>query len=63
MKLLFDDARKATAAPTSAGSPMRVQKSTRTQLAAIDGLDTGVRRGPDPDSITLEPYGKVVPEA
>ena len=33
------------------------------QLAAIDGLDTGVRRGPDPDSITLETYGKVIPEA
>jgi hypothetical protein len=33
------------------------------QLAAIDGLDTGVRRGPDPDRITLETYGKVIPEA
>jgi diketogulonate reductase-like aldo/keto reductase len=33
------------------------------QLAAIDGLDTGVRRGPDPDSITLDTYGKVIPEA
>ena len=33
------------------------------QLAAIDGLDTGVRRGSDPDSIALETYGKVIPEA
>jgi diketogulonate reductase-like aldo/keto reductase len=33
------------------------------QLAAIDGLDTDVRRGPDPDSITLEAYGKQIPEA
>jgi diketogulonate reductase-like aldo/keto reductase len=33
------------------------------QIAAIDALDTGVRRGPDPDSITLEAYGKEIPEA
>ncbi|WP_419702961.1 aldo/keto reductase [Promicromonospora sp. NFX87] len=33
------------------------------QLAAIDGLDTGVRGGPDPDSITLENYGMPIPEA
>jgi diketogulonate reductase-like aldo/keto reductase len=33
------------------------------QLAAIDALDTGVRRGPDPDSITLEKYGRDIPEA
>jgi diketogulonate reductase-like aldo/keto reductase len=33
------------------------------QIAAIDALDTGVRRGPDPDSITLETYGKEIPEA
>ena len=33
------------------------------QLAAIDALDTGVRGGPDPDSITLEKYGKPIPEA
>ncbi len=33
------------------------------QLAAIDALDTGVRSGPAPDSITLENYGRVIPEA
>jgi len=33
------------------------------QIAAIDALDTGVRGGPDPDSITLEKYGKEIPEA
>ena len=33
------------------------------QIAAIDALDTGVRGGPEPDSITLETYGKKIPEA
>jgi diketogulonate reductase-like aldo/keto reductase len=33
------------------------------QVAAIDALDTGVRGGPDPDSITLEAYGVEIPEA
>ena len=33
------------------------------QIAAIDALDTGVRGGPDPDSITLESYGIEIPEA
>jgi diketogulonate reductase-like aldo/keto reductase len=33
------------------------------ELAAIDALDTGVRGGPDPDSITLERYGIEIPEA
>ena len=32
------------------------------QLAAIDALDTGVRRGPEPDSITLDTYGREIPE-
>jgi diketogulonate reductase-like aldo/keto reductase len=36
---------------------------TREQLAAVDALDTGVRGGPEPDSITLESYGKPIPEA
>src|SRR3954469_9185643 len=36
---------------------------TAKQIAAIDALDTGVRGGPDPDSITLEAYGKEIPEA
>ena len=33
------------------------------QIAAIDALDTGVRGGPDPDSITLETYGREIPES
>jgi diketogulonate reductase-like aldo/keto reductase len=33
------------------------------QIAAIDGLDTGIRRGPDPAAITLEAYGREIPEA
>jgi diketogulonate reductase-like aldo/keto reductase len=33
------------------------------QIAAIDALDTGVRGGPEPDTITLEAYGREVPEA
>jgi diketogulonate reductase-like aldo/keto reductase len=36
---------------------------SRQDLAAIDALDTGTRRGPDPDSITLEAYGREIPEA
>ena len=35
----------------------------REQVAAIDALDTGVRGGPEPDSITLEAYGRPIPEA
>ncbi len=33
------------------------------ELAAIDALDTGVRGGPDPESITLEQWGFPIPEA
>jgi diketogulonate reductase-like aldo/keto reductase len=36
---------------------------SREEIAAIDALDTGVRGGPDPDSITLEMFGKEIPEA
>ena len=36
---------------------------TTDQLAAIDALDTGVRGGPEPDSITLETFGMAIPEA
>jgi 2,5-diketo-D-gluconate reductase A len=32
------------------------------ELAAIDALDTGVRMGPDPADVTLESYGRVIPE-
>ncbi|GAA3808336.1 aldo/keto reductase [Streptomyces coacervatus] len=36
---------------------------TTEQLAAIDALNTGVRGGPEPDSITLEAFGMEIPEA
>lgn len=32
-------------------------------MAAIDGLDTGHRGGPEPDVITLEAFGRAIPEA
>ncbi|MCS5718044.1 aldo/keto reductase [Herbiconiux sp. CPCC 205763] len=34
-----------------------------SELAQIDALDTGVRRGPEPDAITLETFGRPIPEA
>jgi diketogulonate reductase-like aldo/keto reductase len=33
------------------------------EVAAIDGLDTGKRGGPGPDVITLESFGREIPEA
>ena len=33
------------------------------ELAAIDSLDTGRRGGPEPDAITLEAFGREIPEA
>ncbi|MCK0515950.1 aldo/keto reductase [Williamsia sp. DF01-3] len=33
------------------------------ELAAVDALDTDVRSGPEPDSITLDNYGMAIPEA
>jgi diketogulonate reductase-like aldo/keto reductase len=33
------------------------------EIAAIDGLDTGRRGGPDPGAITLAAYGRDIPEA
>ena len=36
---------------------------TPEQIAAIDALDTGVRGGPEPESITLETYGRAIPDA
>jgi diketogulonate reductase-like aldo/keto reductase len=32
------------------------------ELSAIDGLDTGRRGGPEPDAITLEAFGRDIPE-
>jgi len=36
---------------------------TPAQVADIDALDTGVRGGPEPDVITLESFGRAIPEA
>jgi diketogulonate reductase-like aldo/keto reductase len=33
------------------------------EMVAIDGLDTGRRGGPEPDAITLETFGRDIPEA
>ena len=33
------------------------------EIAAIDGLDTGHRGGPEPDAITMEAFGREIPEA
>jgi 2,5-diketo-D-gluconate reductase A len=33
------------------------------QMAAIDALETGVRGGPEPEIITLESFGREIPEA
>jgi diketogulonate reductase-like aldo/keto reductase len=33
------------------------------EMAAIDGLDTGRRGGPEPASITMETFGREIPEA
>jgi diketogulonate reductase-like aldo/keto reductase len=36
---------------------------TPDELALIDRLDTGVRGGPEPTAITLETFGRTIPEA
>jgi diketogulonate reductase-like aldo/keto reductase len=36
---------------------------TAAEISAIDALDTGVRGGPDPDSLNLESHGFVIPDA
>ncbi|WP_234346633.1 aldo/keto reductase [Cellulomonas timonensis] len=36
---------------------------TGDELAEVDALDQGVRRGPDPPDITLESFGRPIPEA
>ena len=36
---------------------------TPGQMSELGALDTGVRGGPDPDSVTLEAFGRDIPEA
>lgn len=33
------------------------------QMSAIDALDSGVRGGPEPEAVTLETFGREIPEA
>jgi diketogulonate reductase-like aldo/keto reductase len=35
---------------------------SNAELTAIDGLDTGVRGGPDPADVNLENFGRAIPE-
>jgi diketogulonate reductase-like aldo/keto reductase len=35
---------------------------TGDEIAAIDTLDTGKRGGPEPEAITLEAFGRAIPE-
>ena len=51
--------------------PSRIQENfdvfdfdlTTDQLAAIDALDTDRRGGPEPSAVTLETFGRDIPEA
>ena len=36
---------------------------TADELVSIDALDTGVRGGPDPADVTLEGFGRPIPDA
>ncbi|MGO4754949.1 aldo/keto reductase, partial [Streptomyces sp. 2MCAF27] len=36
---------------------------TANELKSLDALETGRRGGPEPTSITLEAYGRAIPEA
>ena len=36
---------------------------TDQELAALDGLDTGVRNGPDPDGADTSRFERIIPEA
>lgn len=36
---------------------------TTDELASIDALDTGTRGGPEPEAVTLEAFGRDIPEA
>lgn len=33
------------------------------ELAAMDALDTGIRGGPEPDSVTPERFKRAIPDA
>ena len=54
-----DQARSASRRTSTSST----SSSPTTQLAAIDGLDTGTRGGPEPADITLATFGRPIPEA
>ena len=35
---------------------------TDDEIKAIDGLETGTRGGPEPEDVTLESFGRPIPE-
>lgn len=37
-------------------------KLTGDEITTIDALDTGKRGGPEPEAITLEAFGRAIPE-
>jgi diketogulonate reductase-like aldo/keto reductase len=36
---------------------------TDAERAALDALETGRRGGPEPEAVTLESFGRTIPEA
>jgi diketogulonate reductase-like aldo/keto reductase len=36
---------------------------TTSEMEALDALDTGIRGGPEPEAVTLEAFGRHIPEA
>ena len=38
-------------------------KQSQDELDTLDALDTGRRGGPEPDDVTLEVFGREIPEA
>ena len=33
------------------------------EMTSIDGLDTGRRGGPEPEAVTIEAFGREIPES
>ena len=55
---------EATARALAAGGYRVALLARRVdRIAAIDGLDTDRRGGPEPTDITLESFGRPIPEA
>jgi len=56
-------ARAGTCSRGDPRSPSRSGRNAPEELASIDALDPGVRGGPEPADVTLESYGRPIPEA